>query len=881
MKRRPVSERVYRRLLLAYPTEFRREYGTDAVEAFSDALSEARARGFGAMAALWLRTVPDVLIHGLTERARSAGAVLRSDGAEVVRAAVRGVVRAPLLALVIVGTLGLGIGANVALFSVVRGVILRPLPYPEPASLVQLWERNPDVDDARHGPSPWNFDDWHGAAPAIERSAAWYMTSATYRTDEWAEEVRSARVTGDFFRTLGVEPTLGRDFDPDEITGVGPVMLSHGGWQRLFGGDPSVVGRTISVGGSSLRIVGVMPRGFAFPDPSVEAWLAWNIPATYAGDPDVRTHRFLSVVGRLAPGQSVAVAEEQLDQIAAGLAEVYPQMNRGWDVEVSSLHEDVVGDTRSTVWLAFAAVSFILLIACANVANLLLARVPTRVREIGIRTTLGASRGRIAAEVALEHLVLGVASGLVGLAVGRLFLEFLVRLDAGRIPRLEEVSVDGAVFAFTAVVAVLTSLLFGAAPLSQLLAGREPRGMRSGVRTTASASQRRVRELFVGTQIAMVMVLLSGAGLFATSLERLTAVDPGLEPEGVAAFRVSLDRGAGSAETTVDYYRTLLDAIEGEPGVVSAGAAQTLALSPISNDFDRPYRPAGATTESADASTVQMRIVTDRYVETMGMTLLDGTTFDGTDALDDPLVAVINETLARRLFPDGNAVGQTFELDFRGGWFPYRVVGVVRDVRHYGLRGDLVPEIFLAHSQMPYLAMHVVVKTTGEPEALFGRLREIVLAQLPRQPPHGFVALDGLVRASTAEERFLSVLLTLFAAVGLTLACTGVYGVVAYTVTHRRRDIGVRMALGAQPGGVVRDVVVHTARLALVGVAVGCVVVFVGGPIVESLLYEVSPGDPRPTLAVAALLLVVAGTSAWLPARKAARIAPSEALRPE
>lgn len=880
-------EWLYRLLLLAYPATFRQEYGRDAVEAFRDARAEAGSRGPGAVVGLWARTVPDVLVHGAAERLRSVGdavrggGVLTGEGGEVLRASLRGVVRAPALSLVVVGTLGLGIGANVALFSIVRGVVLRPLPYPDAGALVQLWERNPDVDEERHGPSPWNFDDWHGAAPAVERSAAWYLTSATYRADDWAEEVRSARVTVDFFRTLGVSPALGRDFVEDEVLGVGPAMLSHGAWQRLFGGDPTVVGRTVSVAGAPVTIAGVMPRGFAFPDESVEVWLAWNIPATYAGNPDVRTHRFLSVLGRLSNGATIESAEEQLDRIAAGLAESYPEMNRGWDVEVSSLHEDVVGDVRGTVWLAFVAVAFILLIACANVANLLLARVPTRVRDIGIRTTLGASRGRIAAEVLVEHLLLGVAAGALGLGIGRVFLGLLVRLDAGRIPRLEQVGIDGWVFAFTALVAVGTSLLFGAAPLSRLLGGGEPRGMRSGVRTTAAARQRRLRELFVASQVAMVMVLLAGAGLFATSLGRLMAVDPGLDPEGVAAFRVSLDPGGGSPEGTVAYYRTLLREIESEASIVSAGAAQTLALSPVSNDFDRPYRAAGSSTESADASTVRMRMVTEGYIETMGMTVLAGTTVDGTAELDDPLVAVVNETLASRLFPDGNAVGQTFELDFRGGWLPYRVIGVVQDVRHYGLRGALAPEVFLPHSQIPYLAMHVVVKTAGDPEASFARIREIVLSQVPRQPPHDFVSLSSLMRASTAEERFLSVLLTLFSAVGLVLACTGVYGVVAYTVTHRRRDIGVRMALGARPGGVVRDVVRQTGRLALAGVVVGGVAVLLGGSVVESLLYEVSVDDPRSTIGVGALLMSVAALSAWLAARKAAGIPPSEALRPD
>lgn len=873
------SERFYRALLRVYPARFRELYGTDALELFRDRLTDARDRGAGAVAWLWLRTLPNVLFHGLMERLVSLGS--GGDRSPVFGTAVRRLVRAPGLSATIVLTLGLGIGANVALFSVLRGVLLEPLPFPESDRLVHLWESNPGVDDQLHGVSPWDFGDWERGAESFESMSAFYLTSGTYRTEEWLEELRSAQVTADFFRTMGVAPLHGRDFRREEVTRYGPVMLSHSVWTRLFGADPGVVGTTIQSSGDTYEIVGVMPPDFTFPDESVQTWVAWNMDEVYADNPDSRTWRFLQSVGRLRPDVTLPAAEAELAAIASGLAESYPAMNAGWTAEVTSLHEDVVGDVRGTLWLAFGSVLFILLIACANVANLLLARMPSRMQDIGVRVTLGASRGRIARELLAENLLLGAAAGFLGFGLGVALIDLLVVLDAGRIPRLGEVSADLGVFAFTAVVALVTSVVFGAAPLLQLTRGAEPGLARGGLRTTAGSAQRRVREAFVSSQVALALVLLAGAGLFATSLDRLLQVDPGLDPESVAAFRVSLDPQGGQPGFIEVYYRGLLERIEDVPGVVSAAGAQTLALNPIGNDFQRPYRPVGTGLQAADAPAVNMRIVTPGYVETLGMTLLEGDVIPSSTRADEPLVAMINQTLADRLWPEGGAVGSSFEIDFREGWMPYRVTGVVQDVRHYGLREDTAPEVFLSHAQIPYVAMNIVVKTEGDPGTYFDDLREAVLAHTPRQPPHDFVSLEGLVAESTAEERFLSVLLTLFAAIGLFLAATGVYGVIAYTVSHRRREIGVRMALGAAPGGVVQGVLRQAVLMAGVGAAVGALVVLALSGVVEGLLFDVSPGDPRTIAVVAVTLCAVAGMAAWLPARRAALIAPAEALRAE
>ncbi len=874
-RRRDRSEQLYRALLRVYPEHFRDLYGRDTLELFRDRLAEARLAGTLAVWGLWFRTVPDVVLNGVLERVTGAG----GWGGETVRSALRSVLRAPGLSATIVLTLGVGIGANVALYATLRGVLLRPLPYPEAERLVQLWETNPDVDDELHGPSPWNFTDWEASAASFSTMAAFYLTSGTYRTDAWVEELRSAQVTADFFRTMGAVPLLGRDFPRGEVDEYGPVMLSHGAWLRLFGGDPSVVGQSIVSSGNSYEIVGVMPPDFAYPDKSVETWVAWNMPMVYRDNPSSRTWRFLNGVARLADGASIQSAEEELDAIAASLSETYPVMNRGWGTAVTSLHEDTVGDVRSTLWLAFGAGLFILLIACANVANLLLARLPARLRDCSIRTTLGAPRARIARELLLENLALGLTAGLVGLVFGQLLIDLIVSRDAGQIPRLAEVTIDPGVVAFTVSMGLVTSLLFGAAPVFALVRGSRHGAMKHGVRQAASRRQRRARETFVGAQLAVTLILLAGAGLFASSLSRLMRVDPGIEAESVAAFRVSLDPVDGTAEEIVNYYRDLVSAVEAIPGVVSAGAAQTLALNPIANDFQRPYRPSGSNVLAAEASTVQMRIVTPGYASTIGMRFLDGEGIPEDAAMGEPLVAVVNRTLAERLWPDGNAVGRTFEIDFRDGWQPYTVTGVVQDVRHYGLREDVAPEVFLSHAQVPYLAMNVIAKTAGDPEEMFEPLKATVLQHVPMQPPHDFVSLDDLVAASAAEERFLSIVLALFAGVGLLLAGTGVYGVIAYTVGHQRREIGVRMALGAEPEVVVRTVIRQAILVASLGTLVGGVGIVALGGLVEGLLFGISAYDPTTTILVGVLLMLTSGIAAWLPARRAAWIPPAEALR--
>jgi len=786
--------------------------------------------------------------------------------------------RQPAFAGTVVVTLGVAIAAVVAFFAAFRAVLLEPLPYPEADRLVRVWETNPEIDDERHGPSPLNVLDWQAGVSDVQTLAAWFVTSSAYRGVFGVEQLRTAQVSDGFFEVFGVEPALGRPLRVDPGDERGAVVLSDRVWRRLFGADSDVVGRVLEAGDFRHEIVGVMPPDFAFPDQSVDVWMAWSLAAVYFDRPETRTWRFLGVVGRLAPTAGVERAEEELDVIAAGLAEAYPEENGGWDVEVVGLRDDVIGEARGPLTVALVAVGFILLIACANVANLLLARVPTRAVELATRQAVGASRGRLLRELLVEHLTLSALAGGLGVWLAALLLDLLVALDAGRLPRLSEATIDPVVLVFALGLTVATGIAFGLVPSIQSIAVAGHEALRSGSRAEGVGAGR-AREAFVAAQVAVTVVLLLGAGLFRASFETLLEQDPGINPEHVATFRVALDESDTDGAATVRYYEGLLERLRAMPGVHEAGAAQTLPMHPVGNDFFRPYRPLGAQTRAAESSTVQMRIVTPGYAEAVGLRLLEGALLPETARPGEPLVAVVNETLARRLWPVGTAVGSSFEIDFREGWQPYHVVGVVADVMHYGLRADTRPEVYLAHAQAPYLAMSVAVRTVGDPAAMTERLRSEVLSHVPAQPPHDFVTLDELAGASVAGERFLSMLMGLLTIIAVLLAITGVYGVIDYTVGHRRREIGIRMALGAEPASVVREIFARALSVAAIGLAVGIVLALALGSVAADLLYRVSPYDPGLILVSVLAPLLAASAAAFVPARRAARVAPTEAMR--
>lgn len=878
-----LSVRVYRFLLRLYPRDFRQSHGADATDLFRDRYRmELLDGGWRAVGILWARTLANVLRNGPAERWSGmvrSGPLEPSGWTRDVVHAVRSLRSTAGSSAAALLTLGLGIGATVSLFSLVHGILLQPLPYPDADRIVQLWERNDALERTKEGPSPLNFVDWQARSASFSDMAAWYLTSGTYRNETTAEEVRAAQVTTDFFRVLGIPPALGRDFAEDEGVRYGPVMLSDPFWRRHFGGDPDVVGRTLEISGVTYPIAGVMPAGFDFPDPSVEMWMAWDFPRVYGPQPESRTWRFLQTAARLAPGLDPARAERELAQIHGALAREHPDANGGWTATVTPLHDEIVAGARGTLMLAFGSVALLLLLACANVANLLLARVPARAGEMAIRRALGAGRGRLVRQLAIENLTLAGLGSMLGLGVAAGVLALVRRFEGERIPRLDEVALDPPVLLFSIGLAVLTSALFGLAPLLRLV--RDPSGsLRASSARSGSAPRDGLRSGLVIAQVALSLLLLVGASLFIQSFNGIRSADMGFDPDGVLSFRLSLDsREAPEAGDIARYYDGLLERLLALPGVTAAGAAQTLPVNPVGNDFSRPYRPAGTTLLPAEAATVAMRIVTPGYFSAAGMRFVSGEPIPGAAAPDDPRVAVVNETLARRLWPSRDPVGEVFEVDFRDGWQPYRVTGVLSDVRHQGARADVPEEVYLSHRQSPYLAMSVILRTSGEPNALIPAVRREVLAHAPSQPPHYFVSFHDLVSASTSAERFLAVFMAMFAAASLVLATGGVYGVVARGVAARRREMGIRLALGAEAGILVRAVAWESARIAGMGVVAGLLAALILGRTVQGLLYGVSPSQPVVLIGLAGGLLAVATGAALLSARPIARLDPSETLR--
>ena len=882
--------KFYRVLFRLYPADFRRSFGRDAEELFEDLYREAVGRGStGELLRFWARTLSNVLTHGPAERL----ARLRTGLGELVRGglfdigfALRSLSRSPKFFVAAGGTLALGMGASIALFTLVNGVLLRPLPFPASERLVSVWENHPESSRLRQGPSPWNFVDWRREGTGFEGMAALYLTSGTFRHAEVVEEIRSAQVTSDLFQVLGVEPAVGRGFRPEEGLTNGPVMLSHDFWQRVFQGDTGIVGSTVELSGARYEVAGVMPPGFSFPDPGIELWLAWNIPLTYADRPEARTWRFLQVVARLSPGVRAADAERGLQAVHRGLTEAYPTMNRGWTPSVTWLHDDVTGGVEGTLWAGLGAVAALLLLACTNVANLLLARAPARARELAVRSALGADRARLARQLMVEHLVLAGVAAFAASGIAIAILRMMEHLGGGMIPRIDEIGLDGTVFGFALLLTLATSLLFGLAPMLELVRkpGSALRAANAG-RGVAGAGGA-LRRVLVSGQVGLTFVVVVGACLFMTTLDRLSDVDLGITPEETLTLRVSLDARAPAVATarrgeerTWEYYDGLLARLSQLPGVTAAGAGQTLPMDPVAGDFTRPYREQGRSVQPAEAPSVALRIVTPGYFEAVGMRFTRGAAFSGFEEPGAPLVAVVNQTLAARLWPNREPVGETFEIDFREGWQPYAVVGVVQNVRHGGPRSTAVPEVFLSHRQVPYLAMSVVLRTDRDPSGLVPEITREVLAHGPGQPPFRFIGLDELLRESTARERLLAALLGIFALFSLTLAASGVSGLVAYSVAARRREYGIRLALGDRAGRLIRSVGWGSARSAIWGLLGGLSVVALVGPLVQGQLFGIDARSPLLLGGVALGLLSLTAGAALLAARAISKVDPSSALR--
>jgi putative ABC transport system permease protein len=798
--------------------------------------------------------------------------------------------RSPGFAVIAVLTLALGIGANASIFSVLNAVLLKPLPWSEPDRAVMIWSKWTAFEKT------WVAEgevlDYRKRATTLHEVAAWSDGQVNLTGDQEPERVPAARVTANLFSTLGASPVVGRTFTAQEDVPNGPrvAVLGFALWNRRYTADPAIVGRTILVNGSAFEVVGVMPPGFVLPTDyrSAEPSQLWTPLQMNPASMDHGNHG-LYAAARLKPGIAVQQAADELHGIAKAMTSegLYPVAMQ-FDTVVLSLEDEVVGSVRRSIWLLFGAVGFLLLIACANVANLLLARAEGRQREIAVRSALGASSLRMLRQMLTESLVLTCLSALVGLGLAFAAVRVVAWWNPADIPRVGAVALDLRVLSFTAVVALVTSVLFSLAPALRSLKVDLNDSLKDGGQGgSGGIGRQRFRNALVVVQMALAVLLLVGAGLMLRSLWSLQRIPIGFDPANVLTMRVSLPTTSyPSPEQVVGFYERLVDRVRQLPGVRSAGAARLLPLGSTIGDFGltvEGYVPAPGTGAKGD-----WQIVTDGYLEAMGERVIRGRTITTADTATTELVALVNEELARKYFSGRDPIGGRLKI---GGGDPKRpwvtVVGLVADVRHNGVTEPIKEKFYVPHRQwnaatgFPIRSMALVVKSSADPLTLVGPIRQEIRTLDASLPVSNIQAMDDVVGANFSSPRFTGFLLVTFATIALALSAIGVYGVLAYLVSRRTREIGIRLAIGAGRAQVLRLVLGSGLVLALAGIGLGLVLALVVGRFMQTLLYGVSAADPLTFISVAVMLALVALAASLVPAWRATRVNPVVALKTE
>jgi putative ABC transport system permease protein len=788
------------------------------------------------------------------------------------RYAIRLLGRNPIFTLATTLTLALAIGGTTAMFTVVDAALLRPLPFAEPDDLVWGWGQWPQSDSASI--SPPDFVDYRARARAVRVAAmtAFGRDFALSGAGE-PESISGRLVSAGLFETLGVVPAMGRSFakTDEDVEDAEVAVLSDGLWRRRFGADPSILGRRLTVDARPVTIVGVMPRGFAFPQ-GTDLWLP--LPMRNS-EMQVRRFHFLRIVGRVAGGSTFAAAQADLDAIAARLAEAHPDSNQGWRVRLAPLREQLVGSFRVALLLLFGAVACVLLIACANIASLFLARSGARRRELAVRAALGASRWRLSRQLLVESVTVAALGGAGGLLLAIWSVQLLAVLGPRDLVTLRDVSVDGRVLAFTALVSLVSGILFGIAPAVQ--AGRL--SLRDALTSRgAGPSRQRARALLVAGELSLAAMLLMGAGLLLRSFTELLRVDAGFRAGGVltATLRLPPQRYA-DAERMVAFAEQLEEAVRTQPGVSSAAVTSRLPMAPQGGDTY--FTIVGQPEPAKGKPTADIRAVTPGYFQTMDVPFLRGRDVARTDRTGAPPVVVVNEPFARAFLPGRSALGERLVIDL-GRPMTAEIVGVVGGVRHYGLENEATPAMYVPFAQVPNPIVNVVARAEGSGTAAAGGLRSAVHG-LDATLPVDVGAMSDLVARSAAQPRLRALLVGGFAAVAILLAAIGVYGVAAGAVSERRREIGIRMALGARATEVVSLVTRESARLAVAGLVIGVAGALSLSRVVAGLLFGVRPLDAATLAGVVGVMLAATLIATAVPARRAARVDPATALRDE
>ncbi|MGD8729066.1 MAG: ABC transporter permease [Gemmatimonadota bacterium] len=806
-----------------------------------------------------------------------------------VRYGLRQLRRSPGFTSAAVVTLALGIGANTAVFSVIDATLIEPLPYDAPSELVTVSTAFPTMDFDRFWISPPEFFELREWNQAFSEVGAYRTTSASIETDARPLRVAAAVASWTLFPTLGVEARLGRTFSSEEdLPGAPPVaVISDGLWRRAFGSDPGILGRTVRIDGVATEVVGVMPPRFDVEDAGVDVWAPLNI------DPDDHVNRrgnhFLNLVARLRPGVTLDRAQADLDRIEVRSNEAYgdthaldPQFH---PMSASSFEDDVVGDVRADMWLLQGSVFFVLLIACANVANLLLARSESRSKEMAVRVAMGAGRTRLVRQLLVEGMTLSTIGAVFGIGLGYYALRGLLRVNPDGVPRVDEIGLDGTVVLFTASVAVLTGLVFGLAPLlSSTLARVGGTLKEAGARTTQGVAASRVRRLLIVGEVALAVMLLTGAGLLLRSMGELRQVDVGFDIDDLLTMEVSLPAADYPETSDVgSFFTSALERIRALPGVTSATTMSGLPPLRSLNANDTQFEGLEQSTDGPPQNVDYWTAIDSDFAETMGVEIVEGRGFEPSDALAETPVMLVNQRLARTFYPGDSPLGRRIRPPGGGAWFT--VVGVVADMKQAGIANEAGTELFFYAPQISqsgvfaYRTQNLFVRTEGDPLALAGPVTAVLADLDSALPVSNVQSMEQRMAEALAQPRFMTLLLTLFAGVALALAGIGTYGVMSYSVAERNREIGIRLAMGAERGSVLGMVLRQGGGLALLGLFIGVAGSFALTRLLASQLYEVSPTDARTFVLAPLFLAFVSLAACWLPAQRATAVDPVAALR--
>ena len=785
--------------------------------------------------------------------------------------------RSPGFTLAAVLTLALGIGANTTMFGIINTVLLRPLPYPSPERLVRLWAVNPKKGQESSNVNPLDFRDFHRQTRSLRDVGGMALRENALTGEGEPERVHAAVASASFFSTFGAAPAIGRPFSAaEEIPGGESVgLLSDALWRRRYHADPGILGKKITVDDKPTTVIGVLPRSFRAPgvadSDQPQLWRPLQIKESMG-----RGGHWLLVFGRLADGITAQQAQSELGTIAHGLEQQNPGTNLGWSVRLQDLKQSIVGDTRAALLLLLSSVGLVLLIACANVANLQLARAAVRQHEVVVRSTLGASLSRLFRQLITESVLLGVLGGAAGLGVAYLAIAVLVRLKPENLPRIEEIGLDGRVLLFSLGLSILTGLLFGLIPALRTATPELASILRQGGR---SAPGRRIPAVLVVAEFAIALVLLIGAGLLIKSFSRLLAVDPGFRTQGLLTANVDLPgKRYGKPEQSSAFFQRLLERASAIPGTQGATVVDILPFSGLysCNSFSLA---AGSAAEAEKVPCIEYRTVGLEFFRVMDIPVLGGRAFQSSDAATGAPVAIINETLARALWPGRSALGQVITLGFEKET-PHTIVGVVKDVHHFGLQKDAAPEVYVTYLQHPASTMTVVLRTDHDPRRLVGPLRREVRNLDPQLPVAQIATMDDLVSGSVAQSRLRTMVLLAFALIALALAAIGIFGVVSHSVVRRTQEIGVRMALGADRPNVLKLVLGQTMTYAGLGLVLGIAAAVALTRFLASFLFGIGTLDLSIFAASSILLLIVVLLASYLPARQASRLEPLVALKP-